>query len=58
MSQILNSIPRNNVIHCQKLVLFQLCQLTGYELTSPVWLRVDFLGTGWPGYESVRLRVD
>ena len=27
MSQILNSIPRNNVINCQKLVLFQLCVL-------------------------------
>ena len=33
-------------------------QVTGYELTFPMWLRVDFLGTGWPGYESVRLRVD
>ena len=32
--------------------------MTGYELTSPMWLRVDFLGTGWPGYESVKLQVD
>ena len=30
-------------------------QVTGYmyELTSQLWLRVDFQGTGWPGYESV-----
>ena len=33
-------------------------QVTGYELTSPLWVRVDFLGTGSPGYGSVRLRVD
>ena len=33
-------------------------QVTGYELTSQLWLRVDFQGTGWPGYESVRLQVD
>ena len=33
-------------------------QVTGYEMTSSLWLRVDFPGTGWPDYESVRLRVD
>ena len=33
-------------------------QVTGHELTSPLWLRMDFQGTGWPGYESVRLQVD
>ena len=33
-------------------------QVTGYELTYPLWLRVDFQGTGWPGYELVRLQVD
>ena len=33
-------------------------QVTGYELTSRMWLRGDFLGTGCPGYESVRFRFD
>ena len=26
-------------------------QVNGYELTSPLWLRVDFLGTSRSGYE-------
>ena len=33
-------------------------QVTGYELTFPLRVQVNFLGMGWPGYGSVRVRVD
>ena len=33
-------------------------QATGYDLTSPLWIRVDYPCTGWPGYGSVKLWVD
>ena len=33
-------------------------EVTGYELTSPLHVQVDFMGTVRPGYESARVWVD